>query len=278
MKVSKITTSFLALAFLASSVSVSANYYPPQQQQYQGYASYVPAGTPISVNLSQALGSEISRVGETFRASLAGPIYAGGQMVAPPGSQIEGTVVGIEPPGRAGKPASMDLRLTTIVTPNGQRIPLSATIDKANFQLQADGSRMGSLAKNTAGGAAAGSLTSMLVGTMDGKKGGMGKNAALGAGMGAVAGLGFGAFKKGQDLIIQSGSTIPFILDTPIQVSNSAPPPQQVSPEYGGYQAPSQGGYQQVPTYSTPPSGGGFVDPIANPGYQGQTPSNPYYD
>lgn len=277
MKVSKITTSLLALAFLASSVPASANYYAPPQQ-YQGHASYVPAGTPISVSLSQALGTQISRVGETFRASLAGPIYAGGQMVAPPGSQVEGTVVGLEPPGRAGKPASMDLRLTTIVTPNGQRIPLSATIDKANFELQADGGRTSHMVKSTAVGAGAGALSGLIGGAISGGK--KGKTTAIGTGIGAGVGLLGGAFRKGQELIIQSGSTIPFILDTPIQVSNSAPPPQQVSPEYGGgYRAPSQGYQQQAPQYSTPPSGGGFVDPIANPGYQQQTPTNPYlYD
>lgn len=277
MKVSKITTSLFAMLLLASSLPASANYYQQPQQQYQGYASYVPAGTPISVSLGQALGTQISRVGETFRASLAGPIYAGGQVVAPPGSQVEGTVVGIEPPGRGGKPGSMDLRLTTIVTPTGQRIPLSATIDKANFQLQADGGRTSHMVKSTAVGAGAGALSGLIGGAISGGK--KGKATAIGTGIGAGVGLLGGAVKKGQELVIQSGSNIPFILDTPIQVSNSAPQPQQVSPEYGGYRAPAQQGYQQIPQYSTPPSGGGFVDPIANPNYQQQTPTNPYlYD
>ena len=283
MKVSKITTSLLAIAFLASTVSVSANYYAPPQppQQYQGHASYVPAGTPISASISQALGTEISQVGETFRASLAGPLYAGGQMVAPPGSQIEGTVVGITPAGRGGKPGSMDLRLTTIVTPNGQRIPLSATMDRANFELKASGGRTSHLVKTTALGAGAGALSGLIGGAISGGK--KGKTAAIGTGIGAGVGLLGGAFKKGRELIIQSGTTVPFVLDTPIQVSNSAPPVQQVAPQYN---APEYGGSyqqqrrQQAPAYTAPPSGGGFADPMAPAsGYQQQTPTNPYlYD
>lgn len=275
MNLNRIYLAILGGILVSLSNPALANYYAGQQQQYQGYASFVPAGTPISVSLQQALGTEISRVGESFRASLAGPIYAGGQMIAAPGSQVEGTVVGIEPAGRAGKPASMDLRLTTIVTPTGQRIPLSATIDKVNFQLQAEGGRTSHMVKSTAVGAGAGALSGLIGSAIGGGK--KGKATAIGTGIGAGVGLLGGAVRKGEELIIQSGTTIPFTLDAPIQASNSAPIPQQVRPNY----IPDAGGYR-APSYAPSSQGGGFVDPIApqpSGGYQQQQPINPYlYD
>jgi hypothetical protein len=242
MQFSKIKSALLVLAFSFSSLGVSANYGFGGQPQLQGQASFVPAGTPVSVSLNQALGSEISRVGEFFRANLSGPIYAGGMMVAPPGSQVEGTVVSVEPAGRAGKPASMDLRLNTIITPSGQRIPISASLDRA-FNLQADGGRTSHMAKSAAVGAGAGALSGLVGSAIGGGK--KGKSAAIGTGIGAGVGVLGGAVRKGQELILQSGSTIPFVLDAPVQVMNSAPPVQQLSPEMGGFRDPMM---QQAPT------------------------------
>mgnify|MGYP007107465095 CR=1 FL=1 len=290
----------IAILFLTT-LNANANY---QQPVYQGQASYVMAGTPLSVSLDTTLGTEFSNVGDRFSATLSSPVYAGSQLVAPPGSEVEGFVTEVTPAGRGGKPGSMDLRITNIVTPNGQRIPISASINKTNFKLQADGGRVGQLAKNTAGGAAAGSVTSMLVGTMDGKRGGMGRNAAVGAGMGAIAGLGFGAFKKGRELIIRQGETVPFVVEASTQ-TNFSPQPTQVQQYGSDFQA---GGYQSIPNQQpvyqqpvqTQPSylpvetpqqaPAGFADPYSAPtqapapqapaptNYQTQQPYNPYLD
>jgi hypothetical protein len=277
----KTNTLLIAILFLATSLGAQAFQ---QQPIYQGQASYVMAGTPLNASMDSALGTEFSNVGDKFTATLSSPIYAGSQLVAPPGSKVEGFVTEVTPAGRAGKPGSMDLRITNVITPSGQRIPLSASINKSTFKLEADGSRVGQLAKNTAGGAAAGSVTSMLVGTMDGKRGGMGRNAALGAGMGAIAGLGFGAIKKGAELIIKQGETIPFVVEASTQPVFTPPPTpvQQFGGSYnpGGYAAP--GGYQAVPTQQP---AGGFSDPYSAvpptttpTNYQNQQPYNPYLE
>lgn len=246
---------------LALAVCVSGGYatqvFAYTQQAYQGSVSYVPAGTPVTVSLAQALGSEFSRPGETFTATLSSPLYAGGGTLAPAGSQVQGTVVSVEPAGRGGKPGSMDLRLVNVITPSGKMIPLSASIDQANFQLKADGGRASHLVKTTAVGAGAGALSGLVGGAISGGK--KGKTTAIGTGIGAGVGLLGGAIKKGDELIIQAGTSIPFKLDQPIQAANSAPQVQQYNPEYGSYtQAPQ----------------GGFADPTQM--YQTQPITNPY--
>ncbi|MBT6842178.1 MAG: hypothetical protein HOA17_00085, partial [Candidatus Melainabacteria bacterium] len=219
----------LLLIILLSAGSLKA------QDLYQARASYVPAGTPINVSLNQTMSSEFTQVGETFTAGLAGPIYAGSSIIAPPGSQVQGQVVAVEPAGRTGKPGYMDMRLIAIITPDGRRIPLSATIDQNSFKLSADGGRTSNFVKTTAVGAGTGALAGLIGASISGGK--KGKAAAIGTGIGAGGGLLAGAFRKGQEFVIRNGTVLPFRLDQAIQASAPAAQVQQQSP--GAFADPS---------------------------------------
>ena len=227
-----------------------------QQPVLQGQVSFVPAGTPVSVIVSEALGSEISSVGQTFNATLSGPIYAGNQLVAGPGSTVQGQIVAVESAARAGKPGSIDIRLTSVITPDGRRYPLSAKVDSNTFSLSADGGRVGTLVKGTAIGAGAGALSGLVGSAISG--GAKGKGAAIGTGIGAGIGLLGGAIKKGEEFIMKSGTQVPFVLDQPLQV-NAAPSTQvqQYAPQSGAYQpygsAPS--GFAAPAQQAAPSSG-----------------------
>jgi hypothetical protein len=181
-------------------------------------------------------------------------------MIAPAGSTVEGTVVSVESAGRTGKPGSMDIRLTTVITPDGRRIPLSASVDQNTFSLSADGGRVSNFTKGAAVGAGAGALSGLVGAAIGGGK--LGKTTAIGTGIGAGVGMLGAAFKKGQELIIQQGTQVPFKLDAAIQAANSAPAPQQITP--------STQGYQYVPTAAPQAPTGGFADPY------NQQPVNPY--
>ncbi len=246
-----------------------------QQPVYQGQASYIAPGTPVGVSLEQALGSAFSRVGDRFTASLSTPIYAGSQLVAAPGSKVEGTVIEVTPAGRAGKPGSIDLRITNVITPNGQRIPLSATIDKTTFKLEADGGRVSNYAKATAAGAAGGALSGLIGGAISGGK--FGKSTAIGTGIGAGVGILGGTIKKGRELVLQQGTALPFKVDAGSQLAPMQAPTQvrQYGSDYGasGYtpQAPSG-------TFADPYAGNAPTQTQAPVNYQQQQPYNPYLD
>jgi hypothetical protein len=243
----------LAIVFLTSNLV---------RAQYQGRVSFVPAGTPVSVTMNQALSSEFTRVGETFSATLGSGLYAGSEVIAPPGSQVQGQVIAVEPAGRAGRPGSMDLRLTGIVTADGRRIPLSAAVNKSIFELRADSSRAGHFVKNTAVGAGAGALSGLVGAAISGGK--KGKATAIGTGIGGGIGLLAGGVKKGDDLVIQSGTAIPFTLDQPVQAYNTAAPVQ----EFGF------GQQQSFPNpYATPQGQAPYAAP--NP-YSAPTGQDPY--
>jgi len=245
------------LPALAEGYGYAPSYQQPYAQQQpllQGQVSFVPAGTPVSVTISEALGSEISTVGQTFNAMLTGPIYAGNQMIAGPGSTVQGQIVAVESAARAGRPGSIDIRLTSVITPDGRRYPLSAKVDSNTFKLSADGGAVSSIAKGTAVGAGAGALSGLVGSAISG--GAKGKGAAIGTGIGAGIGLLGGAIRKGEEFVLKSGTQVPFVLDQPIQV-NAAPstPVQQYAPQ-GGYQAPygsaPMGGFSEQPMQQAP--------------------------
>lgn len=248
--------------------------YAPPENTLRGHVSFVPAGTPVQARINSTLSSEFSSVGETFTATLSGPIYAGSQLVAGPGSTVQGQVVNVTPAGRGGKPGSIDLRISSVITADGRRYPLSASIDQANYQLSAEGGRLSHMTKATAVGAGAGALSGLIGSSISGGK--KGKGTAIGTGIGAGVGLLGGAFKKGQDFILKSGTTVPFVLDEPMQV-NAGAPPQMTAPQYaapsGSFAPPA--GYGSQPNYGGQPSypSGGFADPGAQ---QSPHQQNPY--
>lgn len=276
--------SMIRLLVLVILVSNFCLLISPVSASYQGYAVYVPAGTPMSARTEQPMGSQFSQVGDSFTATLSSPIYGSGGMVAPPGSKVIGNISAINPPGRAGEPASMELRIHTLMTPDGKRIPLSASIDKNKFKLQADGGRISNMTKATAIGAGSGALGGLIGSAIGG--GSMGKTTAIGTGIGAGVGILGGAIRKGEELVIKSGTELPFLLDQAItlgapsqgaygQAPGFNPPPQQAAPAFmdpGSRQMPpAYGGYGQ----SVPPP---TQQPSLNPYLQTQPlEENPYY-
>jgi len=222
-----------------------ANFYTSvKANTYQGQASYIMAGTPLDVSLNNALGSAFSNVGDTFSATLANPIYAGSQVVAGAGSKLEGFVTEVTPAGRGGKPGSIDLKITHVVTANGKKIPLNASIDKRSFKLQANGGRTSHYTKATAAGAAGGALSGLIGSAIGGGK--KGKSTAIGTGIGAGVGILGASFKKGKEFTLSQGSNVSFVVDSATAIQ--APAPSFIQ--------------QHGSNFGTAPSGG-FADPYA---------------
>src|SRR6185437_299528 len=90
----------------------------PERRAAEAAPVVIPAGTMITVRLSQAVGSKISNSGDTFPATVATPVVVGGRTVIPSGADAEGTVVQAAPLGRFKGGAVLRVALTS-VTLNG---------------------------------------------------------------------------------------------------------------------------------------------------------------
>ncbi|NQY79101.1 MAG: hypothetical protein HRT47_02195 [Candidatus Caenarcaniphilales bacterium] len=236
-----------------------------QAQNFRGSVSYVAAGTPMQAVINETISSEFTRPGERLTLSLGSPVYSGSSVALPAGALVEAEVIEASPAGRAGSPGKLDFRLTAVITPDGGRIPLSASLDQNRFSLTAENhSRVKHYAKATVAGAAGGALSGLIGGAISGGR--VGRGTALGTAVGSGVGILGGTLKKGKELTIAKGTPIPFILDRPLQIGSAPPPSLSPQREFGSQRPfgdPSGGAFQPP---SAPQQGTGY--------YQNQ---NPYY-
>ena len=164
----------------------------------------VPVGTTITVRMIDAVNSDQSRVGETFRASVDEPLMVDGQTVVPRGADAVTKLVEDQESGKIAGKTILTLVLQQVLV-NGKMVDLS-TADVS----QASGSRGARSAKVIGGTAALGAIIGAIAGG--------GKGAAIGAGSGAVVGTGVQVLTKGQTVKIPSETRLTFTLQQPLQL------------------------------------------------------------
>jgi hypothetical protein len=190
-----------------SSAATSAPPSPQSAMQPKPEAKpiVVPAGTVLTVRLGQAVGSKISRPGETFAASLVSPVDLNGKVVVPAGAEAQGVVAEAVPRGRFKGGARLRLALTSVTIDGAPHPVQTAAVTRA---IQGKGKRTAGM---IGGGAGLGALVGALAGG--------GKGAAIGAAAGAGAGTAGSALTGNKDIALPAESTLSFRLLQPLQVS-----------------------------------------------------------
>jgi hypothetical protein len=164
----------------------------------------VPAGTPITINLSSAIGSKLSKTGDTFSGSVAQDVTAGNAVAIPKGAGINGTVTDAKALGKLKGGAVLEVRLDS-VNIHGSDVPVQAAAK--SFTEKGKGKRTAVLA---GGGAALGGIIGALAGG--------GKGAAIGAAAGAGAGTGGAAFTGNKEIVLPAESDLTFELSQPLEI------------------------------------------------------------
>jgi hypothetical protein len=153
----------------------------------------VPAGTPITVRLQNAVSSASSNAGDGFDAVLDAPLVVAGKTLAPAGANVKGRVVAAKSSGHLKDPGMIQLALASI-TIDGKEVPVasSSVIARGSSHEKRNWAMIG-------GGTGAGALIGGLAGG--------GKGALIGSAVGAGAGtttayatgkkdVGFGAERR----------------------------------------------------------------------------------
>jgi len=164
----------------------------------------VPEGTAIPVRLSQGLSTEKNNSGDSFEATLDGPLVIGGKIVAPSGSRAGGKLTSVVDSGRVEGRARMTMVLNEIEI-NGK----TYSLDTAPRSFQAESTKkrdVGVIAGTAAVGAAIGAIA------------GGGKGAAIGAGVGGGAGTGAVLATKGKSVEFGPEARVRFTLSGPVQL------------------------------------------------------------
>ena len=202
--------------------------YSQQPLQYanplQGRIVMVPAGATVNAMLTAPLSSAYTSTGQTVNLALNDDFYYDGNLIAPSGSTIYGTVIETSKAKRGGINGKLCIRFSQIYTPYGTQIPISAVIKTDDSSgVLVGGTKMDvtkEYAKDLAGGSAAGALSGLVFGALAG--GDVGRGAALGTAVGAGGGLVKSIWDKGNDVEIPVNATIDLLLTQPITVSASS--------------------------------------------------------
>ena len=86
----------------------------PDQKPY-----LVDTGTHIPLSLSNSVSTKNSVPGDRVYLETIFPILAGGRIVIPPGSYVEGTITEVQRPGKVKGRGEFHLRFDTLILPNG---------------------------------------------------------------------------------------------------------------------------------------------------------------
>lgn len=88
----------------------------------------IPAGTQLSLQLTNTISSLTTIEGSEFNAILVSDQTADTDVILPMGSLVRGTVRKIEPAKRFSKGAVLYLDFDHVVTPTGRQLPLSLSV------------------------------------------------------------------------------------------------------------------------------------------------------
>jgi hypothetical protein len=168
----------------------------------KGASKELPPGTEVVVRLIDAIDSERSREGDTFRASLEEPLSIGGETIAPRDSDATVRLARNKESGKMTGKTELTVELVS-VTIDGKPVQVNTS-----SVSQSSGSQGVKTAKTAAAVGAVGAIIGAIAGG--------GKGAAIGAGAGAAAGAGSQVFLGGQHVLIPSETVLTFTTASPV--------------------------------------------------------------
>jgi hypothetical protein len=213
----------------------SGNATSPQQTTpttNSAAVDQVPAATEIRAALDTPLSTRTSKPGDRFTATITSPVQgSNGSIVIPSGARVEGEVAEADE-GKAlaalrGK-GKLSLRFRDVVLPNGQTIPLTATLVSVNDtngkntkkadeegQVQS-GTRNRDVAKDVGIGAGVGTAAGLIFG-----------GPLKGLAIGALAGGGYVLATKGKEVNLPAQTGMVIRLDQPVTATGPSAPLQR---------------------------------------------------
>ena len=199
--------------------------YNYENNQLQGNVTMVPANTVFTATTTSPLNSEVLRSGDGVTMYLSSDFYYGNKLIAPAGSRLNGMVLSSKKGGAASRSGRIEIKFTTLITPYGQTIPISAKVqtDDGTGILKAGTAKDAAkeYAKDVGIGAAAGAVLGTALGALS--SGSVGKGAIYGTALGGGMGMLQTVMDKGGNVDIPQGAQLNIILDQPITFSSYTP-------------------------------------------------------
>lgn len=171
----------------------------------------LPRKTEIFLTLERSISTKTATAGDRVHGRVSVPVTQDDRIVIPVGSYILGRVDFSRQPGRLKGKGELILIFDTVILPDGTTRQMEAVVQSAEGhrtdrsgergELETSGSQSGEVAE----GAATGAVVGATVGAVAGRDlKGAGVGAAIGSGAGALLGL----FRRGEDVVLQRGTSL----------------------------------------------------------------------
>jgi type IV secretion system protein VirB10 len=172
--------------------------------------------------MENSVTTRTARPGDYIYLRTTAPLAAGGRIVVPIGSYVQGTVVSAVRPGRVKGRAELSIRLDVLTLPSGVAYkigPRLSSVDSGEHAQQVSGNENtvkqgGSQGQDAAriailagSGAAIGAVVDESV-----------RGAGIGAGAGAAVGLATVLLTRGKEIDLRQGSTLDVIFERGLQL------------------------------------------------------------
>ena len=219
----------LALAALVWVASVGAESAPAPAASAAAPADplTVAAGERLLLELETSLHTRHTQQGEHVYFITVDEVLVGYRVAIPRGSSVRATVTKVKRPGRLKGRAEIRLRFEEVILPDGTTRKIEAIVQSAEGERTDPSNEEGKLTasgdqgKETAAGASGGAIAGGTIGAISDRSfKGMGVGAAIGSGVGALLGL----FKKGDDVVLEKGTTLVIQLRDDIRFVKPRPP------------------------------------------------------
>jgi type IV secretion system protein VirB10 len=175
----------------------------------------VPAGTNIPIALTTRISTKTAKDGDGVYAKTVFPITIDNQIAIPEGSHLRGRIVEVKRPGRIKGKAELTVSFQTLVLPNGFTHPIFTSLGGVPGVTRTG--EAGVEGEGTKGKDAGTIGTTAAQGAIIGAVGGRGKGAAIGGAGGAAVGAATVLLTRGQDLVLEPGTTLEIVLDRPLE-------------------------------------------------------------
>lgn len=184
-------------------------------------AAEIPQGSHVLLRLVNSVTTRTAKEGDFIYLQTASPIVAGGKIVVPEGTYVQGVVSYSRQSGRVKGRAELGIRIENMTLASGKVVqvnPHLSSVDaedtaqkvdrenqiKQGGDKEKDAARVATIA---GGGAALGGLTDRSW-----------KGAGIGAGAGAGVGLATVLLTRGREVTLSRGSTIDVVFDRAIPI------------------------------------------------------------
>jgi type IV secretion system protein VirB10 len=188
----------------------------------------LPAGTKVLLALRSGVNTKTARVGDGVYLVSTFPVTDGTRVVIPAGIYVQGTIDHVVRPGRVKGRAEVGMHFTSMIFPNGSVVTVPGAVDglpgsggprikDAEGTIQQAGTKgrdAGRIAQTAATGAEVGTIAGAASGNI-------GSGLGIGTGAGLVGGLLTTLFTRGDDVVIESGTTIEMVLQRPLELQQS---------------------------------------------------------